>query len=179
MFSFLSNQVSLALRSPRVLIAAGIGVAAAVGVTSYVVFRRPEPTGEELERERRDLLARTGRITDGNLLDSMTDTLEYTAPETLAAETGGVFLEPDASGAEHKENPAPRIILYNYRIGGVAYECAQDVTTLADRVRGLRSDLPIQVRYEPHNPGNSIVVAESWSGLRLISPPSAPARNQR
>jgi hypothetical protein len=28
-------------------------------------------------------------------------------------------------------------------------------------------DLPIQIRYDPHNPANSIVVAESWSGLRL------------
>ena len=63
----------------------------------------------------------------------------------------------------------PQIILYNYRIAGVSYECAQDVSMLADRVDGIRTDLPVQVRYAPHNPGNSIVVAESWSGLRLIS----------
>ena len=64
---------------------------------------------------------------------------------------------------------APHLIVYNYRIGGVSYECAQDVTMLAEHVQGIRTDLPIQVRYEPHNPGNSIVVAETWSGLRLIS----------
>ena len=65
--------------------------------------------------------------------------------------------------------PTPDIIVYNYRIAGVTYECAQDVTTLAEYVHGIRTDLPIQVRYAPHNPANSIIVAESWSGLRLNS----------
>jgi hypothetical protein len=62
---------------------------------------------------------------------------------------------------------SPLIIVYNYRIAGVSYECAQDVTALAEQVREVRADLPIQVRYDMHNPGNSIVIAESWSGLRL------------
>ena len=61
------------------------------------------------------------------------------------------------------------MIVYNYRIGGVSYEAAQDVTTLAEMVRDVRTDLPVQVRYEPHNPANSIVVAEGWNGLRLSS----------
>ena len=65
--------------------------------------------------------------------------------------------------------PTPQIIVYNYRIAGVTYECAQDVTTLAEYVHGIRTDLPIQVRYLPQNPANSIIVAESWSGLRLSS----------
>jgi len=26
--------------------------------------------------------------------------------------------------------------------------------------------LPTSVRYDPHNPGNSIVVSEKWMGLR-------------
>ncbi len=46
-------------------------------------------------------------------------------------------------------------------------EAAQDVTALGELVRDVRTDLPVQVRYEPHNPANSIVVAEGWSGLRL------------
>jgi hypothetical protein len=65
--------------------------------------------------------------------------------------------------------PTPHIIVYNYRIAGVTYECAQDVSALAEHVHGIRTDLPVQVRYAPHNPANSIVVAESWSGLRLRS----------
>jgi hypothetical protein len=80
--------------------------------------------------------------------------------DSKASETS---TEPDGSG------PTPDIIVYNYRIAGVTYECAQDVTTLAEYVHGIRTDLPIQVRYAPHNPGNSIVVAETWSGLRLSS----------
>ena len=40
---------------------------------------------------------------------------------------------------------------------------------VAEYVHNIRTDLPIQVRYAPHNPANSIVVAETWSGLRLSS----------
>ena len=58
--------------------------------------------------------------------------------------------------------------MYNYRIAGVTYECAQDVTTLAEYVHGIRTDLPMQVRYVPQNPANSIIVAETWSGLRRL-----------
>lgn len=109
------------------------------GVTWYIL-RRPRPSAEEIERARRDELASSGRITDGSITD---------AP----------------FGQEGID--VPRLIVYNYRIGGVTYEAAQDVTTLGELVRDVRTDLPIQVRYEPHNPANSIVVAESWSGLRL------------
>jgi hypothetical protein len=97
-----------------------------------------------MERERRELLASIGRITDGSITD---------APVPQDGDAG-----PSAE---------PLIIVYNYRIAGVTYECAQDVTCLAEHVRDVRADLPIQVRYDLHNPGNSIVVSESWSGLRL------------
>ncbi len=170
-FSFISNHMSLALRSPRVLIAAGVGAAAIVGVASYVL-RRPKPSDEELERVRREALARTGRITDGTILDTMRDA-------TPGAAQGALSRESDSGGSELSKSSGldadstfaqpPQIIVYNYRIAGVSYECAQDVSTLADHVHGIRTDLPIQVRYAPQNPGNSIVVAESWSGLRLIS----------
>jgi hypothetical protein len=107
---------------------------------AWYVLRRPRLTEEEIERARRDELASSGRITDGSILE---------AP----------FAEESVNG--------PRLIVYNYRIAGVSYEAAQDVTGLAELVRDVRTDLPIQVRYEPHNPANSIVVAETWSGLRL------------
>lgn len=113
---------------------------AAVGGVAWFLFRRPRPTPEELERARRKLLAAQGRITDGSITD---------AP------------------SREEQADAPRLILYNYRIAGVTYEAAQDVTGLGDLVRDMRTDLPVQVRYEPHNPANSIVVAEEWSGLRL------------
>ncbi len=144
MLSSLPSQLSLQLRSPRNLFAIGVGTAAVVGIAWYAL-RRPRPSAEEIERDRRDLLATTGRITDGSITE---------AP-----------LQQDDS------NAMPLIIVYNYRISGVTYECAQDVTLLTDHVRDVRADLPIQVRYDPHNPANSIVVAESWSGLRLSPHP--------
>jgi hypothetical protein len=126
--------------------AVAIGAAAVVGVVWYAL-RRPRPSLEEIERERRELLASSGRITDGSITD---------AP-----------MQGDVDGS----GTSPLIIVYNYRIAGVSYECAQDVTLLAEHVRDVRADLPIQVRYDMHNPANSIVVAESWSGLRLSPNP--------
>jgi hypothetical protein len=140
-FTTVPEYLSVPLRSPRNAIAAAAAVAAAGGVAWYLL-RRPRPSAEEIERARRVELATTGRITDGSITD---------AP----------FSQQDAS--------SQKIIIYNYRIGGVSYEAAQDVSTLGDLVQDVRTDLPIQVRYEPHNPANSIVVAESWSGLRLSS----------
>jgi hypothetical protein len=141
------SQLLLAFRSPRNIAAVAVGTAAAAGIAWYYL-KRPRPTPEEIERNRRDLLANSGRITDGSITDMST------SPEELI--------------------PTPQIIIYNYRIAGVSYECGQVVTALPDHVRGLRIDLPIQVRYDPHNPADSIVVAESWSGLRLDATPSDP-----
>jgi len=135
------------LRSPKNAAAIAAGVAALAGVAWYL-FRRPRRTSEEIEHDRRELLAATGRITDGSITEA--PSADQTASE-------------------------PQVIVYNYRIGGVSYECAQDVTTLAELVRDVRVDLPVQVRYEPHNPANSIVVSESWSGLRLNADAPRPS----
>ncbi len=76
---------------------------------------------------------------------------------------------PEARSPEaHTDTPA--VLLYRYQIAGVTYECAQDVSPLPNLVRQLRVDLPIQVRFDPRNPGNSIVVAEAWNGLRFQHP---------
>jgi hypothetical protein len=162
-FSLNPIHLALSLRSPRVVTAIGAGVVAAIGVVSYVVTRR-KPTAEEIERERRDQLARSGRITDGTIMDTM-------IREAHGADSRGAEMPSQVQSS----GPTPDIIVYNYRIAGVTYECAQDVTALAEYVHGIRTDLPIQVRYAPHNPANSIVVAESWSGLRLNS--SLPYQN--
>jgi hypothetical protein len=154
-FSLIPIHLPLPLRSPHVLVTIGVGLVAAIGVASYVLTRR-KPTAEEVERERRELLARSGRITDGTIMDTM-----ITEARSAASRI------PEVSAAA--DDSTPQIIVYNYRIAGVTYECAQDVTALAEFVHGIRTDLPIQVRYAPQNPANSIVVAESWSGLRLSS----------
>jgi hypothetical protein len=152
-FSLTPTHLSLTLRSPRVIAAILAGVSAGVGVGVYVLTRR-KPTPEEIEHDRRELLARSGRITDGTIMDTMVTEARNAA---------------EAAPADDNSTLTPQIILYNYRIGGVTYECAQDVTALAAYVHGIRTDLPVQVRYLPQNPANSIVVAESWSGLRLNS----------
>jgi hypothetical protein len=50
----------------------------------------------------------------------------------------------------------------------VSYEASQDVTHLRHMVdlHTCRVGLPASIKYDPTNPGNSIVVAETWSGLR-------------
>ena len=142
MLPHLPTHLPLALRTPRGIAALSVGAATLLSVVWYIV-RRPRLTPEEIERARRDLLATKGRITDGTITD--------------------------APFAPDDPTHTPHLLMYDYRIAGVTYECAQDVTTLADHVRDIRTDLPIQVRYDLHNPANSIVVSESWSGLRLTT----------
>ncbi len=185
MFSAHPSHLLLPLRFPRSFAAVTVALAAGGGVAWYLLTRT-RVSAEELERSRRHLLAATGRITDGSITDLTCPDVPHpdvphpdvTHPDLTSAEPSGHALTdpaPPNPAPTHPDllatrEPAPRIphvILYNYRIGGVSYECGQVVTALPDHVRGIRIDLPIQVRYDPHNPADSIVVAESWSGLRL------------
>jgi hypothetical protein len=129
------------------------GVVTVAGLSWYVYSnRRPDP--QEVERQRRMFLAQRGRITDATLIDTRLD-----------QRFGG-----DAERglpAYEAEGESPQVLQYQYKVGGVGYESVQDISLFAENVRHLRIDKPIQVRYDPNNPGNSIVVAESWSGLRL------------
>lgn len=132
------------LRDPQVigtLAAAGLCLS---GVALYFALRK-KPTAEELERRRRAYLVQMGRIIDGTLLD---------------------ISELDAS--QSSKPGGMQLLLYKYEIGGVEYECSQDVTTLRDlvNIHDCRLGFPCSVRYDTHKPENSIVVAETWSGLR-------------
>jgi len=139
----------LSLRDPHVYGTIAAVVACIGAVTTWMVLRR-RPSAEEIERERRAQLVRTGRIIDGTILD-------ITELETTPGEP------------EHPREI--RFILYKYEIGGVAYECSQEVTALRDHVNPteLRLSFPCSVRYDIHRPENSIVVAENWSGLRTTA----------
>lgn len=123
-------------------IAAGLAVTAlAAGAAAWMILRK-RPTADEVERRRRDFLVQSGRIVDGMLLDVYD--VEVEGARTLT------------------------MLLFNYRIAGVDYECSQDITTMlgAFDVSQVRAGFPCSVRYQPGNPQNSIVVAEGWSGLR-------------
>jgi hypothetical protein len=114
-----------------------LGVAAVVllGGLIWYAVWRRRPTAEQREARRRGHLAATGRIIDGNVLDATPDEGE------------------------------PATIVYQYRVSGVVYERGQDVSKLRGCVEHLRLDMPVQVRYDAHNPADSIVVAETWNGL--------------
>ena len=61
-----------------------------------------------------------------------------------------------------------RFLIFQYDVAGVSYEASQDVTYLRQLINlhSCRLGLPTSVRYDPQNPGNSIVVSERWMGLR-------------
>jgi hypothetical protein len=147
-------MVSLSLRDPQVLGTLAASVLCIGGVAAWLALRR-RPSPEEIERERRANLVRTGRIKDGTILDIS-----------------------EMESGEPAETREIRFILYKYEIGGVAYECSQEVTALAGYMKpeDLRLGFPCSVRYDVRRPENSIVVAENWSGLRQTAR-SVPTRS--
>lgn len=78
----------------------------------------------------------------------------------------------DAYEVEAEDGASRTMLLFNYRIGGVDYECSQDITGLRGVVDAaeVRAGFPCTVRYQPGNPQNSIVIAEGWTGLRAGLP---------
>jgi hypothetical protein len=122
------------------MVSIALGIVVLTVIVGFIVHAlRPSP--EEVERRRRERLATTGRITDGVIVDART-----------------------LSG-EDSVSPTPEVLVYSYRLAGVTYNCAQDVSRLPEQVRGFRIDQPVQVRYDQRNPGNSVLVSESWTGL--------------
>jgi hypothetical protein len=127
-------------------IACGVALIAAMGAAGLWLLFRKRPTAEELERARRLFLVQSGRLADGMLLDVF----------EVKAEDGRTLT----------------MLLFSYRVGGVDYECSQDITGLSTVVDAtqVRAGFPCTVRSQPGNPQNSIVVAEEWSGLRVGLP---------
>jgi hypothetical protein len=129
-------------RDPRLF--GGVAAAVALVVLSIWAYKlATRPTAFEIERRRREELAAKGRITDGVILDART------------------------LSNQDSVSPTPEVLVYSYSLAGLTYNCAQDVSSLPDQVVGFRLDQAVQVRYDPRNPGNSILVSESWSGLWL------------
>ncbi|MDT5272103.1 MAG: hypothetical protein QOH49_4289 [Acidobacteriota bacterium] len=91
------------------------------------IFRRRKTDDEA---ERRTVLLRTGRITEGSIFDVITD---------------------EAGAITH--------VFYNYELNGVEYESSQLLDTdqrlrPGDYFPGSR----VTVRFNPRQPGNSLVV---------------------
>jgi hypothetical protein len=121
------------------LVAAG----GAIALGGFALLRRKPKSPVELERERRTFIDGIGRITDGTVIDVQ---------------------EMPSNNGQH----SAVFLIYKYDVAGVSYECSQDVTYLRQwiNLHSCRLGLPTSVKYDPHNPGNSLVVSESWMGLR-------------
>jgi hypothetical protein len=117
------------------------GGAALLG--AYALMRRKPKNPDDMERERRAWLEGTGRITDGTVIDVQ-----------------------ELSPPENYRNAV--MLIYKYDVAGVSYECSQDVTYLRQwiNLHSCRLGLHTSVKYDPQNPGNSLVVSENWMGLR-------------
>jgi len=110
--------------------------------SAYFLLRRKPKSAEELERRRRQFIDNVGRITDGTVMDVQEVSFDGQRSATM--------------------------LIYRYDVAGVSYEASQDVTYLRQWVNlhSCRLGLPTSVKYDPQNPGNSMVVSESWMGLR-------------
>lgn len=122
------------------------GLVATGGVAllgAYALLRGKKRSPEDLERERRAWLEGSGRITDGTVID----------------------VQELAAASNHH---AAVMLIYKYDVAGVSYECSQDVTYLRHwiNLHSCRLGLHTSVKYDPQNPGNSLVVSENWMGLR-------------
>lgn len=117
------------------------GVAVATGAALWLLARK-RLSADEIEQERRQSLVNYGRIVDGMLLDGFQ--------------------------IENEFGEVRNMLLYQYEISGVSYQCSQDITALADILDAaeVKIGMPCSIRYQPGSPENSILVAERWSGLR-------------
>ena len=114
-------------------------VALLVGLALWIRSRRK--SAAERERERRLAINRTGRITDGILVEA-----EIEAND-----------EQTTSG----------LLFYRYNAKGLEYSAAQDISALAHLTppQGYAPGVPVQVKYHPQRPSDSIILCEQWSGL--------------
>jgi len=135
------------------VLACGV-IAAIVGYA--LLGRKNKKPDEDIERQGRLEMTRGGRIIDGNVIDVLELEDHQTARQTI-------------------------LLVYTYDVAGVTYEASQDVTHLRQFIDlySCRLGLPASVKYDPHNPGDSIVMSESWSGLRkpTIILPNRPVAN--
>jgi hypothetical protein len=58
-------------------------------------------------------------------------------------------------------------VVFSYSVAGVGYTASQDVTAFEAQLPENTMNLigQAQVKFDPRNPANSIVICEEWSGL--------------
>jgi hypothetical protein len=142
----------------RAWAAIGAGFALAAGVC-YSLWSRREPDDDEIEQKRRSHINQVGRIAEGQILEVLD------VPHEEAAARGIALFR---RGPKHVvANGRRKLVCYTYSISGVSYETAQDITRLEGRASEQRlvPGRPASIKYDPSNPGDSIVLTDDWSGL--------------
>src|SRR5438270_5042845 len=127
------------LRLYSMIAIAGAGLL--FGAKAWARSGRKSP--DQRERERRMRISEMGRITDGTVIDVNEMQMNGSAGEL-------------------------QLLIYHYDVAGVSYEASQDVSSLRHMVdlHSCRAGLMTSIKYDPGNPGNSIVISENWIGLR-------------
>lgn len=144
------------------LLLAGAGVALAAG--GFVAWWRRRPRDpEEIERRRRAYLNQVGRIVEGRILE-LGEAPPLPSP---AAKRNALLPSRKLAAPTQPGNGMRKLVFYSYSISGVSYETAQDVTGLEERacLDRVVAGQSASVKYDPANPGNSILIADDWSGL--------------
>ena len=95
--------------------------------------RKRRLTPEQFEVQRRKWLARHGKLSGGEIVEVLGDSITYV-----------------------------------YDVRGINYTASQDVATLKQFLPEDRWTIigGVGVRYDPRNPANSIIVCETWTGLK-------------
>jgi hypothetical protein len=140
------------------------------GGLGYWLWARRRRDPDEAERRRREYVNRVGRIAAAEILEVVEREAGTPQRPSLA-----FFRRSLTAGAPQSIR---RLILYGYTVSGVRYETAQELM-------GMPSDVPLpelgqiaSVKYEPARPGNSILVAENWSGLKQRGPSAEPGKGR-
>jgi len=142
----------------RMWVAVGAGAAVLVGMWLAQWMRRP-PDADEIEQKRRSHINEVGRIAEGQILEIIEE------PAAPAETRGPVLFKRGAKNVA--ADGRRKLVCYTYSISGVSYETAQDITRLEARASQHRlvPGQPASIKYDPGNPGDSIVLTDDWSGL--------------
>jgi hypothetical protein len=95
--------------------------------------------------------------------------LSHVTPEERERRRRAALVDHGKMGDANLVEIRESLLFYSYDVRGVEYTASQDVSTLMPRLPADFSVTgPVAIRYDARNPANSIVVAETWSGLRGV-----------
>lgn len=140
------SQIAVTISKEVGIAVAGSAALALAGVFGWRAFRQwRRKSPDEIERLRRLYVNACGRIIVGRIVE---------------------LADPQPGG------PSGPVLLYDYEVGGVTYEAAQDLSALPE-IAAAAPFLPGQttnIKYDPKQPTNSILACETWCGVPDLEP---------